>query len=357
MMVMKKKSIIILLVVLVLVVVIVLLLPKSTKKTYAVDNLTLVETVKEKNKGSTYSAGASGVFYTNDHEYRYIGAEVDNYVLFNNDLYRIIGVFDENSHGVSGKELVKVIRSRILGSFSYGAYNSSATSGTYSSYKNDWSGTTTGVVANTNVLFNQFFYNKTKEVTGYSNCTTWTYFSSNVNYRTNDCSDIVGYGIDDSVRGYIEEVTWYLKGYSSTSFNKQAFYTCERSEDTVITSCTSGNSGGYAKSTTGYIGLMYASDYLYASSNYASSDTTNVGTGYHGNKNWLYKGYEWTITPDGDSATYAFRVNSSGLLSSDNTYFGSGVRPSFYLKSSVYVTGGSGTHSEPYTIACDDCSL
>ena len=359
MIVMKKKSIIILLVVLVLVVVIVLLLPKSTKKTYAVDNLTLVETVKGKNpdKISTYSAGASGVFYTNDHEYRYIGAEVDNYVQFNNDLYRIIGVFDENSHGVPGKELVKVIRSRILGSFSYGVYNGSKTSGSYSSYKNDWSGTTTGVAANSNVLLNQFFYNKTKEVTGYSNCTTWTYFGSGTNYKTNDCTDIVGYGIDASVRDYIEEVTWYLKGYSSTSFNKQAFYTCERSEDTVITSCTSGNNEGYANSTKGYIGLMYASDYLYASSGYASVNTTNAGTGWHGKSNWLYKGYEWTITPDGDSANSAFNVINVGNLYSSTANNGRGVRPSFYLKSSVYVTGGKGTFNEPYTISCDDCSL
>ena len=161
----------------------------------------------------------------------------------------------------------------------------------------------------------------------------------------------MGYGIDASVRDYIEEVTWYLKGYSSTSFNKQAFYTCERSEDTVITSCTSGNSDGYANSTKGYIGLMYASDYVYASSYYSSTNTTNVGTGYPGNKNWLYKGYEWTITPDGDSATNAFLVNYNGNLYSSLTSYGNGVRPSFYLKSSVSISGGKGTVEDPFTLS------
>ena len=327
---------------------------------YDVVPVTAAEKIIKLSQGNYWESGASGVFGTNCesdaedaycNEYRYVGAEVDNYVLFNNDLYRVIGVFDENSHGVPGEYLVKLIAANLLSANSYGAYNSSATSGTYSNYKNDWSGTTTGVAANTNVLLNQFFYNKTKEVTGYSNCTTWTYFYSDTNSKTNDCSDIVGYGIDASVRDYIEEVTWYLKGYSSTSFNKQAFYTCERSEDTVITSCTSGNKGGYANSTKGYIGLMYASDYVYASSYYSSTDTTNVGTGYHGNKNWLYKGHEWTITPDGDSARNAFRVSSYGRLDSSNTYAGYGVRPALYLKSSVSINGGEGTIENPFTLS------
>ena len=87
-----------------------------SKKSYAVGT-TLVDTVKALNKGSSWSAGASGVYYTNSHEYRYVGAEVNNYVKFNNDLYRIIGVFDSNSHGVTGTELVKLIRARSLGGY------------------------------------------------------------------------------------------------------------------------------------------------------------------------------------------------------------------------------------------------
>ena len=353
---MNKKKIIIIISIIIIIIAIIILFILSNKdnKTYAVGD-TLADTVIAQNKGSSWNAGDSGVYYTNNHEYRYIGANVNNYVSFNNDLYRIIGVFDSNSHGQDGKMLVKLIRSRILGAYSWGNYNSSNTSGTYSSYKNDWTGGTTGVKANLNVLLNDYFYNKTDTSSTYGNCSTWTYYYNNNDYRTNDCSDIVGYGIDPSLQNYIEDATWYLYGYSSTNLSKQNFYLCERGQ---YDGCTSANSGAYATSTTAKIGLMYVSDYMYASGYYNSTNTTTGTSSYYGNQNWLYKGYEWTITPRSNSSSYAFSVYIDGYVR-NNGYasLGFGARPTFYLKSSVYVTGGTGTFSDPYTISCDDCNL
>ena len=342
----KKKIIIIVSILLVSITIIVI--GFNSKKSYAVGT-TLVDTVKALNKGSSWSSGASGVYYTNSHEYRYIGAEVNNYVKFNNDLYRIIGVFDSNSHGKSG-EMVKLIRSRPLMGYTWGIYNSSNTSGTYSNYKNDWTGTTTGVKANLNVLLNEYFYNKTDTSSTYGPCTNWTYYFNGTNYRTNSCSQIVGYGIDESLRGYIETATWYLYG-SSTDQSKQSLYLCERGGN----SCTGANSGAYSTTTDAKIGLMYLSDYLYASGYYTSSDTTPQGTSYFGNKNWLYKGYEWTLTPYASDAYHVWYV-SIGSASKDASYESNYSRPTFYLKSSVYVTGGDGSFDNPFTLGCNDCS-
>ena len=333
---------------------IILLLPKTTKKTYAAGT-TLSETVKLLSSGSSWSTGASGVYYTNSHEYRYIGAEVNNYVWFNDDMYRIIGVFDDYSHGIEGQELVKIIRNRKIGSYAWGIYNSSATSGTYYGYKNDWTGNTTGIKANANVLLNEYFYNKTNTSSTYGACSDWTYYHSDTNYRTNDCSIVVGYGIDSSLKNYIEEVTWYLKGYTGNGYNKQNFYLCERGQSTDTTNCMSGNSGAYDASMTGKIGLMYASDYLYASGYYSNDDTTVVSSSYYGNKNWLYQGFEWTLTPDANSAYSVFYIYNSGYISTYESKYAHNIRPTFYLKSSVYVTGGDGSFDNPYTIACDDC--
>ena len=344
---MDKKKLITSLVFIIIVGAVIISLTVS-KKSYAVGT-TLVDTVKALNKGSSWSAGASGVYYTNSHEYRYIGAEVNNYVKFNNDLYRIIGVFDENSHGKSG-EMVKLIRSRPLGAFSWGAYNSSNTSSTYSSYKNDWTGTTTGVKANLNVLLNEYFYNKTDTSSTYGPCTNWTYYYSDINYRTNSCSPIVGYGIDESLREYIETTTWYLYG-SGTDQSKQNWYLCERGGN----SCTGANSGGYSTTTDAKIGLMYLSDYLYASSYYTSSNTTTQSEYYFGNKNWLYKGYEWTLTPDASDANTVWAV-FYGAAYDHKSYNPHFFRPTFYLKSSVYVTGGNGSFDNPFTLGCSDCS-
>ena len=344
-----KKKIVIFLTLIVLISGIALLLPETTKETYAAGT-TLADIVKALSGGSGSSWSAGGVYYTNSHEYRYVGAEVNNYVWFNNDLYRIIGVFDDNSHGVTGEHLVKLIMADSLNSSSWGTYNSSNTSGRYSSYKNDWTGNTTGIKANLNVLLNEYFYNKTNTSSTYGACGNWTYYYSNSNtyYRTNDCTKIVGYGIDSTYQNYIEDVTWYLYGYSKNKLSKQNFYLCERGS---YDGCTSGNSGAYAASTTGKIGLMYVSDYMYASGYYSSSDTTTGYTSNYGNKNWLYDGFEWMITPIGNNLTLSFNVNNFGNLNSSSTGYGYGVRPTFYLKSSVQISGGTGTMDNPYTLS------
>ena len=349
---MNKKKIIIIISIIIIVIAIIILFILSNKdnKTYAVGD-TLADVVMSLNPDKTDYTDTtlgSGVYYTNNHEYRYIGANVNNYVSFNNDLYRIIGVFDSNSHGQDGKMLVKLIRSRILGAYSWGNYNRSNASGTYSGYSNDF---TRG---NLNILLNEYFYNKTDTSSTYGSCSTWTYYYTNTNYRTNDCSDIVGYGIDPSLQDYIEDATWYLYGYSDADLSKQNFYLCERGQ---YDGCTSANSGAYATSTTAKIGLMYVSDYMYASGYYNSTSNMTGTSSYYGNQNWLYKGYEWTITPRSNNSSSAFSVDNYGNVDNFYTDSGFGARPTFYLKSSVYVTGGTGTFSDPYTISCDDCNL
>ena len=319
---------------------------------------TAADTIMELSKGDTWPADLtdSGVYATNKytaddgttkyHDYRYIGANVNNYVKFNNDLYRIIGVFDENSHGVTGQYLVKLIMASPFLGNSWGIYNISNTSGTYSNYRNDWTGKATGIKANLNVLLNEYFANSANTSSTYGSCATWTYFfnNNNTNYRTNDCSDIVGYGIDPKYSGYIENATWYLYG-SGTDQSKQNWYLCERGGNSCT---TSGPSTGDA-SVTSKIGLMYLSDYLYASGYYASTDTTTQGNSYYGNKNWLYKGYEWTQTPYASGANRVWLVNpgSAGSYYSRNPY---GSRPAFYLKSDIKISGGFGTYNNPYIL-------
>ena len=310
--------------------------------------------IMSQSKGNEWKAGAEGLYATNSytasdgttkyHDYRYVGVDPNNYVWFNNDMYQIIGVFDENSHGKTGQYLVKLIMANPLGAFSWGVYNSSNTSGTYSDYKNDWTGNTTGIKANLNVLFNEYFLNSTNTSSTYGACSNWTYFYNNTNYRTNDCSDMVGYGIDSSGLNSIETTTWHLNG-SGTSQSKQNWYLCERGGN----SCTGANSGAYSTTTDAKIGLMYLSDYLYASSYYTNSDTTTQNASYFGNKNWLYKGYEWTLTP---YASYAYRVwfVNFGSASYSSTHTPTFARPSFYLKSTVSISGGDGTFANPYII-------
>ena len=341
---MDKKKLITSLIFIIIVGAVIISLTVS-KKSYAVGT-TLVDTVKALNKGSSWSSGASGVYYTNSHEYRYVGAEVNNYVSFNNDLYRIIGVFDSNSHGVSGTEMVKLIRERTLGAASWGAYNTDSSTGTYSGYANDWTGKSKTSKANLNVLLNEYFYNKTETSSTYGDCANWTYFFNDNDLKTKDCSDIITYGIDSSLRGYIESATWYLYG-SDANQSKQNWYLCERGGN----SCTpSGPNQGDA-SVTSKMGLMYLSDYLYASGYYSSTNTTTQGTYYYGNKNWLYKGIEWTQTPYASSANIGWHIeNGRANEFNYSTSYPFGWRPSLYLKSDIKISGGYGTCNNPYIL-------
>ena len=348
---MDKKKLITSLVFIIIVGAVIISLTVS-KKSYAVGT-TLVDTVKALNKGSSWSSGDSGVYYTNSHEYRYIGSEVNNYVKFNNDMYRIIGVFDSNSHGVSGTELVKLIRARSIGGYSWGVYNTDNSAGTYSGFANDWTGKSKTSPANLNVLLNEYFYNKTDTSSTYGDCANWTYYYPNNSTKTKDCSAIVACGIVNSLRGYIENTTWYLYG-SHTEQSKQDWYLCERGGN----SCTSSGSSTGDTSVTSKIGLMYLSDYLYASGYYASTDTSTSKQYDFGIKNWLYNGYEWTLTSlgaiNGDAVWSV--LNGPVDSVSPNSLQPYNSRPTFYLKSSVYVTGGNGSFDNPYTIACDNCT-
>ena len=335
---------------------------KATTNGYAVYTTgtekpkTAADTIMELSKGDKWPVNLtdSGVYATNSytaddgttkyHDYRYVGANVNNYVKFNNDLYRIIGVFDENSHGVTGQYLVKLIMASPIGSYSWGVYNTSNTSGTYSDYKNDWTGKATGVKANLNVLLNEYFINKTNTSSTYGACSNWTYFNFNTNFRTNDCTDIVGYGIDSKLTTYIEDATWYLYG-SGGGKSKQYWYLCERGGN----SCTTSGPNTGDASVISKMGLMYLSDYLYASGYFSNTDTNPENSNNLGDRNWLYKGDEWTITPASSRATAVYFVDGGYCRSSD-AYYPRGWRPAFYLKSDIKISGGFGTYNNPYIL-------
>ena len=80
---------------------------------------------------------------TADNNLRYIGANPNNYVYFNCDdynnpssstceLWRIIGIFNENSHGISGEKLVKITRNDSLGELKWDNVSGSTSSNNWS---------------------------------------------------------------------------------------------------------------------------------------------------------------------------------------------------------------------------------
>ena len=263
-------------------------------------------------------------------EYRYEGTdtEVNNYVWFNNELWRIIGAFpggtpttSETSLGnraPSTNNTVKIIRNDVIGSFAWDKDNT-----------NNW----TTAELNTNIL-NNLYLNSTSGTCNFSSTSV-----------TKPCS-FTKNGLKN-VLDYIETATWNLGG--SVRSNAETMYKTERGT-TVKTS-------GTPIVTTAKVGLMYASDYGYSvknsSCNHSSKSLFDYSATACGGNAWMLKnGNEWTVSPYSGYAYSVFYVYN--LAYADSGYgadYGFGARPVLYLNSNVYYLSGTGTITDPFQIA------
>ena len=292
---------------------------KITQYAYT-DIATLSFSVK---KVSTVNSQAAGI--------RYEGKNPNNYVWFNNELWRIIGVFDSASHGVSDKNLVKIIRADTLDGLTWNKSKS-----------NDWAS------ASLNLLLNGAYYNAQDGTDsdycyGYFNEIKILNMVSGEKILAN--CDYTKKGILARYRNMIANVIWHLGGaLTSNYFTSGEFYDYERGASV---------SGSQSISTIGYLGLMYPSDYGYSVLSSSCARTTTLSlynSSSCASQSWLYgKGNEWTLSPT-LSVWSVFIVNNSGNLGVDSTYFGSRYRPVLYLDSTVFKVDGNGSINSPYII-------
>ena len=273
-----------------------------------------------------------------DNSYRYSGSNPNNYVCFGSDeevcpydyLYRIIGVFDEDSDGEYNVKLIKAdyTTSDMLGT--NGDYDGNILSifiGDYKGYM-DYD------------IIASYYYNGDDSLSEDGN-NNWTTSNLNiVNLNTNYLNYL---GVSWSNK--ILANTWYLGGMSDRVFMVKTFFEGER------------NNNGYSNNPTRYvakIGLMYPSDYGYAA--YSDAWSTNLSsfssTTIKGN-NWLYMGiHEHLITSDNSDISRTFYINAGGQIAiSPNTTISSmAIRPTFYLNSDVTYVSGNGAQDNPIRI-------
>ena len=93
---------------------------------------------------------------TVDNNLRYIGANPNNYVLFNNELWRIIGVMNNIDDGTGKKETrLKIIRDEPIGEYSWDNKASGIGSSTSRNGSNDWSDSALQQVLNSGAYYNR----------------------------------------------------------------------------------------------------------------------------------------------------------------------------------------------------------
>ncbi len=309
---------------------------------------TLAEYIKSQYTGTQ---GDNGIYYHNstlangagDNSYRYAGANPNNFVCFGSDaspcptdnLYRIIGVFGENYHGVTGKQLVKLIK------YDYMTTDELGTDGDYSQTYKEWGMDSTykGTYGDGERI-GVYFWNKD------ASTNTW---STSLLNKTNLNTNFINY-LGTTWANKIATVTWKVGGNTWANIGAKTSSVAYTNEITnPVTTNTTDNATTYSAK----IGLMYVSDYGFAASPDAwtltmSSYNNTTAT----NNNWMYMGlYEWTVSRTAEYSEYAFYVRSGGTV---NYYFGLGyvigVRASFNLESSVSYVSGSGSMSDPIVI-------
>ena len=311
---------------------------------------TLAEYIKSQYTGTQ---GENNIYYhdsdlangAGDNSYRYAGANPNNFVCFGttespcptDNLYRIIGVFGENYHGVTGKQLVKLIK------YDYMTTDELGTDGDYSQTYKEWGMDSTykGTYGDGERI-GVYYWNY--KATGSATNTWSTSLLNKTNLNTNFINNI-----GTTWANKIATVTWKVGGNTWANIGTKTSSVAYTNEITnPVTTNTTDNATTYSAK----IGLMYVSDYGFAASPDAwtltmSSYNNTTAT----NNNWMYMGlYEWTISRYADYSSVAFYVSYGGSVNGDGVYDDIGVRASFNLESSVSYVSGSGSMSDPIVI-------
>lgn len=244
---------------------------------------------------------------------------VRNYVLFDGQLYRIVGVF-ETKQNLTSEYIyrVKLLKDDYLNSSILGTPDLITVSNYYS-YGNGKS---------------LDFYNFDDD----SNFFVTSTISSKLN---NDYYN----SLSITSQSMIADNVWYLGGAISDDFTASQLYLQER--DNIVFGTNTINS-------ISKIGLIYPSDFGYS----ISPDNWNLSTLYYCNE--FYE--SWMTLGSSDLTITHLRSISNGVLTFRNHYgtnsclydgsvtYQKNIRPTFYLKENIKYKSGNGTYNHPFII-------
>ena len=320
-----------------------------------------------------------------DKNVRYIGKDPSNYVYFNCsdynnptadtcELWRIIGVFNNVTKGDGTKEnLVKIIRDDSLEKFPWDYKKNGVGTSTNDDGSDDWSDSQLMMMLNPTNYLKSGYTNSSDIISSgsqqlYSKMGSYyngtkgckpTAVASGASFSCTEV-DFTSTGLkNDTTRNAIEEVVWNLGGtdnnYSSAS-NGLASHWYRHERGTTVYS-------GRPATWTGKIGLMYPSDYGYATSGGTTKDRAAcLATALF---NWYKDDFsdckgndylldanngQWTLAPHSAYAYGVFVVGRGGAVVYNFAYEADAVRPALFLKSNIQVDKGTGAKSNPYTL-------
>lgn len=273
---------------------------------------------------------------TSDANIRYEGSNPNNYVKFNDELWRIIGVFADN---------IKLIRNEALGDLSWDSSESSINRGLG---VNEWSRSDLKEYLNT-------MYYGGSAVTCYNEA----------NNTTTTCPAA---SLNEPAKTMIDDHTWNTGAIEyATRKDTIAFYNAERGSLTGK-KCTDGvgcnDTVTRTTSWTGYVALPYTTDWAYASSKVecqtnlqtASDDSSSYFKYICTQSNWMWHSdhlFMWMLSPavrSSEALTVWYACNN-GFVNDMGAYSAYSVFPTIYLKSDIKIVGGTGIKADPYILS------
>ena len=268
---------------------------------------------------------------------------VKNYVTFNNEMWRIVGIVDGN---------IKLVKNTPL---------TSVPDTNYTNLNGDTFILKPGQPGG--LKYPWYYWNKPTagtEKNNWANAGTMYYLNENQ-------SGSYYYTIDANYKGLVADATYYLgNAYAwGNAGTAKDVYIQERSSIMCASSVTSNSYNnncnvwnGNQATWTGKIAMLNVSDFGYA----ASSDmwSINIGSYYNGGtsrifeKNWLLATdayYTSFLSPSYESPQHGMKWFETGEVSSG--YVGSSsnaVRPVLNLKSDTLIISGDGSYNNPYRL-------
>ena len=270
---------------------------------------------------------------TNDYNIRYSGSnsEVKNYVSFNDELWRIIGIFDvKDSETGEYQKKIKLMRNESLGDYSWDSSDSDTNNGMGI---NDWSQS-----------------KLMKELNGDYLDTTLTTNTQWYNDKNNQKTGSFDYTkvIKENYQQMISSSIWNVGKNTFNKYTGLPLIEQYNKEKSLY--------------WNGKVGLINASDYGYASTNLECRSNLRAGVKFVDNtydytevkcniNNFLQKSrWYWTISPS-TSISSAYSVRNDGYVRQDGIRYSGSIFPSIYLNSNVKIISGDGLESVPYVLS------
>ena len=287
--------------------------------------------IKKANLGSDLVENAGTVtsgdgLYADSYEenvYTYRGSNPNNYVTFNGESWRIISVNTSDN-------TIKIMRNASLGNRVFDTSSNGRRDNQYCNYSY------CNIYGSSSTLYNS---GGTSPITTLAREVGGTAYQlpSKESEMSTYLNGTYYNGLNETARSMVKEDAVYKVGvlYNNNTSMSQDMEQVK------------------AAKWKGKVGLIDATEYVRASTN---SSCTDVDAGYDTtnckNNNWMFNSDNWwTLSPHSSSTSRnVWRVRSSGYFYNTNAYYSYGVRPVITLKSSVKITSGNGSSSQPYQL-------